>query len=154
MSDALRAELSSKNISITTVAPGLLRTGSHKNAFFKGQHRKEFAWFSLGASNPLVSMNADRAARQILDAVRRKRPELTITFAARLIAIAQAIFPNLTADLMKVTARLLPRMPFRAENKAYTGWESESALSPSLLTRIADRATSFYNGLRKNPPPR
>ena len=154
LSDALRAELSSKNISITTVAPGLLRTGSHKNAFFKGQHRKEFAWFSLGASNPLVSMNADRAARQILDAVRRKRPELTITFAATLIAIAQAIFPNLTADLMKVTARLLPRMPFRAENKAYTGWESESALSPSLLTRIADRGTSFYNGLRKNPPPR
>jgi NAD(P)-dependent dehydrogenase (short-subunit alcohol dehydrogenase family) len=154
LSDALRAELSSKNVSITTVAPGLLRTGSHKNAFFKGQHRKEFAWFSLGASNPLVSMNADRAARRILDAVRRKQPELTITFAARLIAIAQAILPNLTADLMKITARLLPRMQFEHEIKAYTGWESESALSPSLLTRNADRATAFYNGIRKNPPQR
>ena len=65
LSDALRAELSSKNISVTTVAPGLLRTGSHKNAFFKGQHRKEFAWFSLGAGNPLVSMDADRAGCQI-----------------------------------------------------------------------------------------
>src|SRR5260370_12711749 len=59
----------SKNISVTTVAPGLLRTGSHKNALFKGQHRKEFAWFSLGASSPVVSMDADRAACQILDAV-------------------------------------------------------------------------------------
>ena len=73
LSDALRAELFSKHISVTTVAPGLLRTGSHKNAFFKGQHRKEFAWFSLGASNPIVSMDADRAAGQILEAVRSRR---------------------------------------------------------------------------------
>jgi hypothetical protein len=45
-------------------------------------------------------------------------------------------------------------MPFPVETKAYTGWESESTLSPSLLTRIADRATEFYNGLRKYPPSR
>jgi NAD(P)-dependent dehydrogenase (short-subunit alcohol dehydrogenase family) len=151
LSDALRAELSSKNISITTVTPGLLRTGSHKNAFFKGQHRKEFAWFSLGAGNPLVSMDADRAAGQILDAARRRQPELTITLAARLAAIAQALLPNVMADLMKLTARLLPGMPIQPDNKTYIGWESESILSPSLLTRIADRATEFYNGLRKFP---
>ena len=154
LSDALRAELSSKNISVTTVAPGLLRTGSHKNAFFKGQHRKEFAWFSLGASSPVVSMDADRAASQILDAVRNRRPQLTITFAARLAAIVQALLPNLMADLMKLAARLLPRMPIQSENNTYTGWESESTFSPSLLTRIADRATEFYNGLRKYPPSR
>jgi NAD(P)-dependent dehydrogenase (short-subunit alcohol dehydrogenase family) len=152
LSDALRAELSLKNISVTTVAPGLLRTGSHKNAFFKGQHRKEFAWFSLGASNPVVSMDADRAACQILDAVRNRRPQLTITFAARLAAIVQALLPNVMADLMKLAARLLPRMPIQSENNTYTGWESESTFSPSLLTRIADRATELYNGLRKYPP--
>jgi NAD(P)-dependent dehydrogenase (short-subunit alcohol dehydrogenase family) len=152
LSDALRAELSSRNISITTVTPGLMRTGSHKNAFFKGQHRKEFAWFSLGASNPLISMDADRAAGQILDAARRRQSELTITLAARLAAIAQALLPNVTANLMKLTARLLPRMPIHSGNKTYSGWESESTISPSLLTRIADRATEFYNGLRQFPP--
>jgi hypothetical protein len=123
-------------------------TGSHKNALFKGQHRKEFAWFSLGAGNPLVSMDADRVAVHILDAARRKRPELTITLAARLITIAQVFFPNLMADLMKLTARLLPGMPVQPDNKIYTGWESESTISPSLLTQSADRATEFYNGLR------
>ena len=128
LSDALRAELSSKNISVTTVAPGLLRTGSHKNAFFKGQYRKEFAWFSLGASSPLVSMDADRAACQILEAVRNRRPELTITFAARLAPIAQALLPDVTADLMKLSARLLPPMPIQPEKKTYTGWESGSTL--------------------------
>jgi NAD(P)-dependent dehydrogenase (short-subunit alcohol dehydrogenase family) len=146
LSDALRSELSSKNISITTVAPGLLRTGSHKNAFFKGDHRKEFTWFSLGAGNPLVSMSADRAAGQILEAMRRRQSELTITFAARMISIAQALLPGMTADLMKVVARLLPRMSFPSQDQVYTGWESESTLSPSLLTLLADRATESYNG--------
>jgi NAD(P)-dependent dehydrogenase (short-subunit alcohol dehydrogenase family) len=154
LSDALRAELCSKNISITTVMPGLMRTGSHKNAFFKGQHRREFAWFSLGAGNPLVSMDADRAAGLILDAARRGQPELTITLAARLAVVTQTLFPNVTADLMKLTARLLPRMSMQPEDKTYTGWESQSTLSPSLFTRIADRATEFYNGLRQNPPRR
>jgi NAD(P)-dependent dehydrogenase (short-subunit alcohol dehydrogenase family) len=154
LSDALRAELFSKNISVTKVAPGSLRTGSHKNALFKGQHRKEFTWFSLGASNPLVSMDADRAARQILDAALSRRPELTITLAARLAAITQALLPNVTADFIKLTARLLPRVPMKPNPLAYTGWESESALSPSFLTRMADRATEFYNGLRQFPPRR
>ena len=111
-----------------------------------------FTWFSLGASSPVVSMDADRAACQILDAVRNRRPELTITFAARLASIAQALLPNVTADLMKLAVRLLPRMPIQSKNKTYTGWESESTFSPSLLTRIADRATELYNGLRKYPP--
>jgi hypothetical protein len=79
---------------------------------------------------PLSQWDADRAACQILEAVRNKRPELTITFAARLAEIAQALLPNVTADLLKLTARLLPRMPIQPENKTYTGWESGSTLSP------------------------
>ncbi|MBV8097744.1 MAG: SDR family oxidoreductase, partial [Verrucomicrobia bacterium] len=61
LSESLGAELSAENIFVTTVTPGLMRTGSHKNALFKGDHRKEFTWFSLGAANPLISMGADRA---------------------------------------------------------------------------------------------
>jgi hypothetical protein len=48
---------------------------------------------------------------------------------------------------MKLTARLLPRMPVQSKDKTYTGWESGSTFSPSLLTRIADRATELYTGL-------
>ncbi len=47
LSDGLRAELAKDGIYVTTVAPGLMRTGSHVNAMFKGQHRKEFAWFAI-----------------------------------------------------------------------------------------------------------
>ena len=38
LSDAVRAELDPYGIRVTTVAPGLMRTGSPLNAEFKGQH--------------------------------------------------------------------------------------------------------------------
>ena len=47
LSESLRAELAEDNILITTVYPGLMRTGSPVNAEFKGRHREEFAWFAL-----------------------------------------------------------------------------------------------------------
>jgi short-subunit dehydrogenase len=126
-SDVLRAELASKNIFVTTVAPGLMRTGSHKNAFFKGDYEKEFTWFSLAAGNPLISMGADRAARQILTAVRQKKPQLTITLVARSAIILQAIFPNLMARIVKLVARLFPQPSAYVPNEIRNGWDSASS---------------------------
>jgi hypothetical protein len=45
-----------------------MRTGSHVNAKFKGKHHIELAWFSASAGAPLISMNAERAARPVLAA--------------------------------------------------------------------------------------
>ena len=78
-SDAIRAELARDNIHVTTVAPGMTCTGSHVNAKFKGDHDIEFAWFATAAGAPLISMNADRAARKILAACRRGQPSLTLS---------------------------------------------------------------------------
>src|SRR5918912_3423887 len=66
LSDGLRAELSKENVIVTTVCPGLMRTGSPRNATFKGKHRDEYAWFSISDALPLTSMSAERAARQII----------------------------------------------------------------------------------------
>jgi NAD(P)-dependent dehydrogenase (short-subunit alcohol dehydrogenase family) len=61
-SEGLHAELASTGINVLTVVPGLMRTGSHVNAMFKGQHRAEFGWFSLAASLPVTSISAEDAA--------------------------------------------------------------------------------------------
>src|SRR5881409_4063383 len=108
LSDALRAELARDNIHVITVAPGMMRTGSHVNARFKGKHDMEFAWFAASAGAPLISMNADRAARKILTACRRGQPSLTLTFAARAAILGNALFPNLTGYAMKIGNRFLP----------------------------------------------
>lgn len=61
-SEGLAAELAGAGVRVTTIAPGLMRTGSYLNAEFKGQRNREFTWFSLGDSLPFVSMDAERAA--------------------------------------------------------------------------------------------
>jgi NAD(P)-dependent dehydrogenase (short-subunit alcohol dehydrogenase family) len=74
LSDGLRAELARDNIIVTTVCPGLMRTGSPENAMFKGQHAKEYSWFAISDSLPLASIDADRAGRQIVEACRPISP--------------------------------------------------------------------------------
>lgn len=78
LSNGLRAELKRENILATTACPGLMRTGSPRNATFKEQHRKECAWFSIGDSLPLMSMNVEAAAEMILEACQQGRGEVMI----------------------------------------------------------------------------
>ena len=85
-SEGLRAELGRGPVTVTTVVPGLMRTGSHLQARFTGQAGKEFTWFALGASLPLPSMDAERAARQIIEAVRARRAEIILTPAGQLVS--------------------------------------------------------------------
>jgi NAD(P)-dependent dehydrogenase (short-subunit alcohol dehydrogenase family) len=148
-SDAIRAELARDNIHVTTVAPGMMRTGSHVNAKFKGKHDMEFAWFAASAGAPLISMNADRAARKILAACRRGQPSLTLTFAARGAILGNALFPNLTGYLMRLVNRFLPK-PSGAEGNQLRGGSELHRLIPDWLTRSADRATIRNNEGRSN----
>ena len=144
-SDAVRAELARDNIQVTTVAPGLMRTGSHVNARFKGNHDAEFAWFSVGAGAPLISMDADRAARKIIAAFRRGQPSLTLTFGARGAIAGNALFPNLTGYAMKIVNRFLPDVSDESGEHARTGSELPR-LTPEWMTHLADRATKQNNG--------
>jgi NAD(P)-dependent dehydrogenase (short-subunit alcohol dehydrogenase family) len=148
-SDAIRAELARDNIHVTTVAPGMMRTGSHVNAKFKGKHDMEFAWFAASAGAPLISMNADRAARKILAACRRGQPSLTLTFAARGAILGNALFPNLTGYVMRLVNRFLPK-PSGAEGNQLRGGSEVRRLIPNWLTRSADRATIRNNEGRSN----
>ena len=77
-SEGLRAELRRHGIKVTTVVPGLMRTGSHLNAQFKGKHDQEFAWFALALGVPVLSMSVDRAAAKIISACKRAQPSLTL----------------------------------------------------------------------------
>jgi NAD(P)-dependent dehydrogenase (short-subunit alcohol dehydrogenase family) len=146
-SDAIRAELARDNIHVTTVAPGMMRTGSHVNAKFKGKHDMEFAWFAASAGAPLISMNADRAARKILAACRRAQPSLTLTFSARGAILGNALFPNLTGYFMRLVNRFLPK-PTGAEGNQLRGGSEVRRLIPDWLTRSADRAINRNNEQR------
>jgi NAD(P)-dependent dehydrogenase (short-subunit alcohol dehydrogenase family) len=143
-SDAVRAELANYNIFVTTVTPGLMRTGSHVNAKFKGKHEAEFAWFSASSGIPLISMKAERAARKILAASRRGQPSLTLTLAARGQVVANALFPNLSARAMKLLNRFLPGVGGANGNESRAGSKMRRII-PDFVTYLADEATVRNN---------
>lgn len=138
LSNALRVELAKENIFVTTVCPGLMRTGSHVNAYFKGQNEKEFAWFSIGNALPVSSISAESAARQIVRATRRGDAEAIISVQAKLAAKMNALFPEMTADILSLVNSLLPANGGIGTAKV-SGKESESWISPSILTTLADK---------------
>jgi NAD(P)-dependent dehydrogenase (short-subunit alcohol dehydrogenase family) len=146
LSKGLNAELAKEGIRVTTVSPGLMRTGSTYNAWFKGDHRREFAWFNLAASLPGLSADARYAARRIVSACARGDAELVITAPARVAILLDAAVPEAFAGLMRLTDRLLP--PAVADGDAmYSGWQSVSAGTPSILTRQTERASVENNEL-------
>lgn len=149
LSDGLRSELSKENIYVTTVVPGLMRTGSHVNAWFKGRHRQEYTWFSMFSSLPVTATAAERAAQQIIEACRYAVPEIIITPQARLLVAAEHLFPKLTAAGMKLMDRFLPKRHPRRGEQAYLGLESQSGLSPSALTSLGDQAALDNNQIRE-----
>jgi len=108
LSEGLRAELVRDGILVTTVCPGLMRTGSPRNADFKGHHQAEYAWFSISDALPLVSMDAERAARQIVAACARGEPEVTLSAPAKLAARVQGLAPGLVSEVLGLVNRLRP----------------------------------------------
>jgi len=145
LSDAIRAELAPHGIRVTTVSPGLMRTGSPMNAQVKGQHEAEYAWFAISDSLPGMSISAERAARQILSACAYGDPELTITVQARLAAALNELAPACTARMMALVTRLLPGATGPEGDRAKRGRESESSWAPSVATTLTDRAAVLNN---------
>ena len=146
LSSAIRNELVKDGVFVTTVYPGLMRTGSHINALFKGQHRKEFALFSLANGLPFTSISAESAARQIVDASAKGKAELVISPQAKAAVKINALFPELTTSMLALTDQLLPANGGIGPGHA-SGMESTSVVSPSILTRLVDNASARNNEL-------
>ena len=150
--DAVRAELAPAGVHVTTITPGLLRTGSHPNAHVKGDHQAEYAWFAIADANPLLSMDGDRAADKVVDALRHGDPALTLTLPAKLGAALDGVAPGLGGGVAKLAARLLPDAVGPEGDERRTGWASFSDAAPSALTRPADEEVDDNNELRGHEP--
>ena len=148
-SQGLRAEVAKDGIVVTTICPGLMRTGSPRNASFKGQHRAEYTWFSISDSLPAISMDSRRAARQIVEACRAGAAEVVLSLPAATAARIHGLFPALTANVLAVVNRLLPG-PGGVGSRSVKGWQSFSSWSPSWLTRAfqSPRASSLRRSVR------
>jgi len=150
-SEGLRAELIRDNVYVTTVYPGLMRTGSPRNAEFKGKHRAEYTWFLLSDSAPGLSMSADRAARQVVRACEYGRSELILSIPAKLAVKLHALFPGVSAAASAVVSRALPEPGDLGQGKA-KGADSTTPITESWLSSLDQRAARKNNQI-PNPIP-
>ncbi|MFF8441878.1 SDR family NAD(P)-dependent oxidoreductase [Streptomyces californicus] len=156
LAEGLHAEAAASGVSVTAVHPGLMRTGSHRQAEFGGDVDAEFGWFSTAAGAPLLSMDAERAARRIVDAVIQRRARLVLTAPAKAAQLVHGVAPGLTTRLSGVAARLLPAAPGRGPLRQ--GAEAGEPRNPvarlvrswgsARNDRVVDRANQHEPGPR------
>jgi len=151
-SEGLRAELKGTGIAVTTVVPGLMRTGGHLNASFQGDVEREAVWFGLGATLPGISINAERAARKIVHAAARGEAETILSLPAKAIALWHGLFPGLTADALGWFNRLA--LPAGTSHQKVRGRDTRVLQSPWMKAvtilgrRAADRLHENVEAVR------
>jgi NAD(P)-dependent dehydrogenase (short-subunit alcohol dehydrogenase family) len=144
LSEGMRTELAKDEIAVTTVCPGFIRTGVVDHAIMKGQNRKEFAWFSIGDSLPLVSASAEKVAHATIAGLRRGAAEVIVPLPTWFSVKFYGLFPGLSTNLFSVVNQLLPKLGGIGKERAF-GKDSHSAWSPSWLTYLSDRAAQQNN---------
>ena len=144
LSKGLRAELMKDGISVTTVCPGLMRTGSPRNADFKGKHQYEYAWFSISDALPLLTVSAENAARQVIRACKRGQAELVISVPAKAAVLFDSLFPETMYQILGLVNQLLPEAG-GVGTRRMKGRDSTSSWSPSLLTTLNEEAAVRNN---------
>jgi len=142
LSRGMATELAGDGIVVTTVLPGLMRTGSPRNAQFKGDHAKEYAWFKLADSLPGLSVSSTRAARRVVRGIENGDSDVTIGPPARVAELGAGLVPSVVATALKLVNRWLPA---GSDPNRLTGAESESHLVPPILTALTDRAALRNN---------
>jgi short-subunit dehydrogenase len=145
-SEALGAEEARNGVSILTIIPGLMRTGSFGHALVKGQRYSEASMFSLAASMPLLTVSAEHAARRIVRAIENGERVVVIGVPAKLLRLAHALLPGAVVRALGVVNRLLPEPDPDAKNQMALPSEIfRRGIARSMLTTLGDRAAHRYN---------
>lgn len=111
LSEGLRAELADEGIIVTTIVPGLMRTGSFLNAYFSGDAEgrdAEYRVFAPLSSLPPFAVSADKAAKVFIRAIKRGSAQCIYPLPYSLISRFHGLAPATTARLFSVADRLMP----------------------------------------------
>jgi short-subunit dehydrogenase len=154
-SSGLRSELAGTGVKVTTVAPGLMRTGSHLRAEFTGNQGAEYGWFAPSATLPLIAMNPEKAAAKIVDGVLAGRAYVLLSLMTKLAARVGGLAPTTTAAALGLAARLLPSGRSPAATDTVQGYTVENRLKPvpaALIRAVTTLGRASARRLNQRPP--
>ncbi|WP_248345294.1 SDR family NAD(P)-dependent oxidoreductase [Anaeromyxobacter paludicola] len=142
-SEGIAAEAAKDGVRVTTVVPGLMRTGSFLRALFKGRREAEVGWFAVASSLPLLTVGAGRAARRMVDALERGERYVVVGWPARALRLLHALLPGATIRAMALANRLLPSQGgVSADEPAREGHAHRPRVARSFLTALGDAAAA------------
>jgi short-subunit dehydrogenase len=144
LSGGFRNELKKDGITVTTINPGLTRSGSNINISVKGQAEKEYAWFTAMGNSLLTSSSVENTARQVVEACRHGEAEVLTNLPARVLALANELFPELNSDLLSLSSQYILPGPSHDKTEK-TGLESDSGLIPKHLRNRLTKAALKNN---------
>jgi NAD(P)-dependent dehydrogenase (short-subunit alcohol dehydrogenase family) len=149
-SQGLRAELAGKGIHVTTVCPGIVRTGSHIQARFTGDQEQEYRWFAAAASLPGTATSSTKAARKIVRALAGGSAEISIGLQAIIAARLSNVAPELTAALLSLANASLPSPPSEGHPDFWQADQSTAGKAfrgslPSVVEQLGTRVIRRYN---------
>ncbi|WP_168207567.1 SDR family NAD(P)-dependent oxidoreductase [Microlunatus elymi] len=143
-SRGLTEELRGSGISVSTIIPGLMRTGGHWHADYSGQPGNEYAWFTALSALPVISIEADRAAKIIVGGVLRGRSKIIFTLPALAGDLLYRLSPEAVGLLLGWAGRLLPG----PGDDQQPGFRAARGVTSDAFTRItgpARRAVRRWN---------
>jgi short-subunit dehydrogenase len=144
-SDGLRNEVRQFGIEVTTVIPGLMRTGSHVNAIFKGDQVAEASWFGAAASMPLLTLSAEHAAQLAIKAICGGKAQTVLGVPAQILSSGQTLLPGFTAELLRLSNALLPQGSAGRSMRTGRELEHRHGAFYRLLTTLGKRAGERLN---------
>ncbi len=150
LSDAFRNEVAKDGVRVTTVCPGIIRTGSHLNAGFKGRQKLEYKMFKLGAVSP-IAVPAPLAAKLIVDAMRYGDPFLAFPSIIGWAGVLYRLFPNLAGAVLAAGVHFMPAPTDEGGDTLMSGGELELQTSSAPLGTNADKAAMANNELNGYP---
>lgn len=153
LSEGMSVELDRYGVNVLTVKPGLMATGSHRNAFFGGRSNQEYSWFSRAAVHPALSKSTAAAARQIVDAVLAGRRTLAVGWEAKIGPLFHSMMPELSHRLTSAVEKWLPSAgaePHRLEMGEIVAPEA-SPLGPAMK-KLEQHAVDKHQAARYTVP--
>ncbi|WP_188893156.1 SDR family NAD(P)-dependent oxidoreductase [Microlunatus endophyticus] len=147
----LSEELTGSGITVSTIIPGLMRTGGHWQAGYVGRSEQEYAWFTGLSALPIVAMDASRAARIIAAGVAAGRRKIIFTLPARLGDFVYRLSPVGVGTVVGAAGRLLPRPPDDASGDDQTHDDQAPGFRAAAgLPKVFDRFTALArNAVRR-----
>ncbi len=135
-SRSLRIETARDGIQVTSVLPGLMRTGSILGVSAKGNAQAEWAIFGVMGSLPGLTLRAEDAARRIVSAVRLGETEIVVGAPYGLLARVQGLFPGVVSDSLSLANRFMPGVPDENGGESKTGRQVREEIDSPLLDAL------------------